>query len=169
MKKKSRWNRNYNSKPQRAPQPYFNFNSITVHFRDCQLWLLLSEIKTYCLWSVSAGIFLFFFTHGDWKGTFIYACPVCHMWGLPEHGNLRKHQSSSTIWVFRWLQLISHIVTVLLQVKQTPCVKRPFFFTNIKSSCISKLWTACSQRAFTIMSRNPKSHTHCTVFIAGHW
>lgn len=33
------------------------------------------------------------------------------MWGLPEHGNLRKHQSSSTIWVFRWLQLISHIVT----------------------------------------------------------
>lgn len=71
--------------------------------------------------------FSFFFTHGDWKGTFIYACPVCHMWGLPEHGNLRKHQSSSTIWVFRWLQLISHIVTVLLQVKQTPCVKRPFF------------------------------------------
>lgn len=33
------------SKPQRAPQPYLNFLSITVHFRDCQLWLLLSEIK----------------------------------------------------------------------------------------------------------------------------
>lgn len=34
------------------------------------------------------------------------------MWGLPEHGNLCKHKSSSTTWVFPGLQLIFHTVTV---------------------------------------------------------
>lgn len=101
MKARSRWNRNHNFFDHREhPKLYFNFNSITVHFRGCQLWLLLSEIKIYCLRRVSTGMFPFF-THGPWKGKCICAFLVGFLWGLLEYGNLHKHESSSRNQVFR--------------------------------------------------------------------
>lgn len=168
MKKKSRWNRNYNLKPQRAPQPYFNFNSITVHFRDCQLWLLLSEIKIYCLWSVSTGIFLFS-SHMQIEKEHLYMlvpCAIC--WGFQS---METYVSTSQVAQFgfsdgcNW----SLILWQFSYKSNRRLVSRDLFFTTIKSSCILKLWTSCLQSAFTIMSQNPKSHTDCTVFIAGHW
>lgn len=65
---------------------------------------------------------------------YIYSCSACHMRGLPEHGNLCKHQSNSTIWVFRRLKWTCHIVTFCVQdssSKLNRCLMSRGFFDSL--------------------------------------
>lgn len=53
------------------------------------------------------------------------------MCGLPEHGNLRKHKSSSTTWVSPGLQLIFHTVTVFVASQRHAICQETLLFNTI--------------------------------------
>lgn len=97
---------------------------------------------------------------------------MCKMWRLPENGNLRNHWSSCTIWVFRWLHLIPHIVTFLYKraapsQTYTLC-QGAVCFHHHQIQMGLRVLDSFFHSVFIIVPRKYKSHSHCTVFIPSH-